>query len=41
MQDFGVVMNNAAPYIKEYADIIVADNNNSGVAEVINKILDA
>ena len=32
----GVVMGNSAPYIKEIADVVVADNNNSGVAEAIN-----
>ena len=32
----GVVMGNSAPYIKEIADFVVADNNNSGVAEAIN-----
>lgn len=32
----GVVMGNSAPYIKEIADIVVADNDNSGVAEAIN-----
>lgn len=33
----GVVMGNSAPYIKEIADVVVADNNNNGVAEAINK----
>lgn len=33
----GVIMGNSAPYIKEIADVVVADNNNSGVAEAINK----
>lgn len=32
----GVVMGNSAPYIKEIADIVVADNDNNGVAEAIN-----
>ena len=32
-----IVMGNSAPYIKEVADVVVADNNNSGVAEAINK----
>ena len=32
----GVVMGNSAPYIKEIADLVVADNDNSGVAEAIN-----
>lgn len=35
----GIVMGNAAPYIKEMADEIVADNNNSGVAEAIEKYI--
>ena len=33
----GVIMGNSAPYIKEISDIVVADNNNNGVAEAINK----
>ena len=32
----GVIMGNSAPYIKEIADIVVADNDNSGVAQAIN-----
>lgn len=35
----GVMMQNAAPYIKEMADIIVKDNDNDGVAEVIEKYI--
>ncbi len=35
----GVAMGNSAPYIKEVADIVVADNNEDGVAEAIEKIL--
>ena len=35
----GVVMGNSAPYIKNFADIVVSDNNNNGVAEIIEKIL--
>lgn len=31
----GVAMGNSAPYIKEIADIVVADNNQDGVAEAI------
>ena len=34
----GVAMGNSAPYIKEIADIVVADNNQDGVAEAIEKI---
>lgn len=33
----GVVMGNSAPHIKEIANIVVADNDNHGVAEAINK----
>lgn len=32
----GVVMGNSAPYIKEIANLIVSDNDSSGVAEAIN-----
>mgnify|MGYP000292754096 FL=1 len=31
----GVVMGNSAPYIKEIADMVVADNNQDGVAEAV------
>lgn len=31
----GVVMGNSAPYIKEIADMVVADNNKNGVAEAV------
>ena len=31
----GVVMGNSAPYIKEIADMVVADNNKDGVAEAV------
>lgn len=31
----GVVMGNSAPYIKEIADMVVADNNKAGVAEAV------
>lgn len=33
----GVIMANSAPYMKEFADAIVADNNQDGVAEAIEK----
>ena len=33
----GVMMENCAPYMKEFADVIVKDNNNDGVAEAIEK----
>lgn len=36
----GVVMGNSAPYIKEIADLVVVDNDNSGVAEAINNNID-
>ena len=35
----GVAMGNSAPYIKEMADIVVSDNNSSGVAEALNKLI--
>lgn len=33
----GVIMANSAPYMKEFADVEVADNNSDGVAEAIEK----
>jgi len=33
----GIIMDNSAPYIKELADVVVADNNSDGVAEAIEK----
>lgn len=33
----GIIMGNSAPYMKEFADNIVSDNNNNGVAEAIEK----
>lgn len=33
----GVAMGNSAPYIKNSADIVVADNNQDGVAEAVEK----
>lgn len=33
----GVVMGNSAPYIKEIANMVVADNNQDGVAEAVEK----
>ena len=35
----GVIMENSAPYIKEIADIVVADNNSNGVKEAIDKYI--
>ena len=35
----GVLMGNAAPYLKEFADIVVSDNNNDGVAEALEKYI--
>lgn len=35
----GIMMSNAAPYIKEMADEIVKDNNEDGVAEAIEKFI--
>lgn len=33
----GVIMQNSAPYMKEFANVIVSDNNNDGVAEALEK----
>lgn len=33
----GVAMGNSAPYIKDMADVVVADNNSDGVLEVLKK----
>lgn len=35
----GVVMGNSAPYMKEIGNLVVADNNENGVAEAINKLI--
>lgn len=35
----GIAMGNSAPYIKEVADMVVADNNCDGVAEAIEKVM--
>ena len=35
----GVAMGNSAPYIKDMADIVVADNNSDGVLEVLKKYI--
>lgn len=35
----GVIMGNSAPYMKEFADVEVADNNSDGVAEAIEKFV--
>lgn len=35
----GVIMGNSAPYLKEFADRVVSDNNNDGVAEAIEKYI--
>ena len=34
----GVAMGNSAPYVKEVANIVVADNNEDGVAEAVEKM---
>lgn len=36
----GVAMGNSAPYIKEVADRVVADNNEDGVAEIIEEVIE-
>ncbi len=35
----GIIMGNSAPYMKEFADAEVADNNSDGVAEAIEKFV--
>lgn len=35
----GVAMGNSAPYIKDISDLVVANNNEDGVAEAIEKII--
>ena len=35
----GIIMGNSAPYMKEFADVEVADNNSDGVAEAIEKFV--
>ena len=35
----GVIVGNGAPYIKEKADLVVAPNNENGVAEAIEKLI--
>lgn len=35
----GVAMGNSAPYIQEIADMVVADNNQDGVAEAVEKAM--
>ncbi len=36
----GVAMENSAPYIKEFANIVTLDNNLDGVAEILNKYIE-
>lgn len=33
----GIIMENSAPYMKEFADVIVSSNNEDGVAEALEK----
>ena len=35
----GIAMGNSAPYIQEFANAVVADNNSDGVAEAIYQYL--
>ena len=35
----GVILENAAPYIQNIADVIAKDNDNDGVAEVIQEYI--
>ena len=39
MLDYGVVMGNSSPQMKEIADIVVSDNNSDGILEAIEKFL--
>lgn len=36
----GVAMGNAHPDLKQVADIVTEDNNNDGIAKVLEEILD-
>ena len=36
----GIAMENSAPYIKEYANIVTSNNNSDGVAEALNKYIE-
>ncbi len=35
----GVIMENSAPYMKDFADVIVSNNNDDGVAEALEKYI--
>ena len=35
----GIIMQNSAPYMKQFADVVVCDNNNDGVAEALEKYI--
>ena len=35
----GVAMGQSNPIIKEMADVVTQDNNNNGVANILNKII--
>lgn len=35
----GIIMQNSAPYMKEFADVVVSDNNNDGVAEALENYI--
>lgn len=35
----GILMSNSAPYMKEFADVVVSNNNEDGVAEALEKFL--
>ncbi len=35
----GIVMGNSAPYMKEFADVVVNDNNNDGVSDAIENYI--
>ena len=35
----GIIMGNSAPYMKEFADVVVNDNNNDGVSDAIENYI--
>ena len=41
MVGLGIAMGNATPGVKEVADFVAPSNNDSGVAKVVNLILDS
>lgn len=35
----GIIMQNSVPYMQQFADVVVSDNNNDGVAEALEKYI--